>query len=365
MTLRVGISCYPSIGGSGIVATEIGNALAARGHRVCFITSDKPWRFDAGRDNPSFHPVQARQYALFRHDIYVLALASKMAAVAQAESLDVLHAHYAVPHATAAYLCKQILGPGAKTKVVTTLHGTDITLIGSDPSLLPVTKFSVEASDAVTAVSQYLRRATIEAFGLGDKTIEVIPNFVDTDLYKPSAARKPIIVHHSNFRGLKRVDDVVRVFEKVRAVRRAKLVLIGDGPERPKIEDMVRAAGLDNDVRFLGEQLDFAAVLSSASVALFPSEMESFGLAALETMSAGVPVVATKVGGLPEVVADGGVLCDVGDIEAMTHAVLRLLDDVEERDRLAGNARRIAVEVFPKERVIDHYEALYSRVSEA
>jgi N-acetyl-alpha-D-glucosaminyl L-malate synthase BshA len=353
--LRVGITCYPSVGGSGIVATEIGNALAARGHRVCFICSSKPWRFDAGRTNPSFHQVEVREYPLFEHDIYVLALASQMATVAAQEALDILHVHYAVPHATAAYLCKQILGPRARTRVVTTLHGTDITLIGSDRSLLPITKFSVERSDAVTAVSDYLRRATYEAFGCDGTPIEVIPNFVDTDLYRPGPAKKATVVHHSNFRALKRVDDVVRVFARVRAARDAELVLIGDGPERAAIERIVAEHGLTASVRFLGERLDFADVLAEASVGLFPSESESFGVAALEAMSAGVPVVATKVGGLPEVVRDGGVLCDLGDVSAMAAAVLRILDDQKEHDRLAHNARRIALEGFPKDAVIDRY----------
>ena len=363
--MKIGISCYASVGGSGIVATEIGNALAARGHRVFFICAERPFRFDASAKNPSFERVAVNGYPPLQQDLSVLSLAAKMAEVAAREALDVLHVHYAVPHATAAFLAKQILGSAAPLKVVTTLHGTDITLVGADPVLLPITRFSIEASDAVTAVSRSLAEETKKT--ISDVPIDVIANFVDTARYAPGPAslRQPMVVHHSNFRALKRVDDVVRVFAAVRAQRECELVLIGDGPERLAIEAMVGALGLTASVRFLGERLDFADVLQRASVGLFPSALESFGLAALEAMSAGVPIVATRVGGLPEVVGDGGVICDLGDVGAMATAVMHMLDDAAYREGLAAQARRIAVEVFPRERIIGEYEAIYRRVIRA
>jgi N-acetyl-alpha-D-glucosaminyl L-malate synthase BshA len=353
--VKIGITCYPSVGGSGIVATEIGNELAERGHSVHFICSDEPWRFDPSKTK--FHKVRLLEYPLFQHDIYVLALASKMAEVITQEALDVLHVHYAVPHATAALLAKQITG--ARTKIVTTLHGTDITLIGRDPSLLSITKYSIEQSDGITAVSAFLRQATCDAIGV-TKPIEVIGNFVDSKRFKPSSTHAQTLVHHSNFRALKRVDDVIRVFEQVQTP--CTLLLIGDGPERPKIEAMVKAAGLDTRVRFLGEVRQIENEIATARVALFPSESEAFGLAALETMSAGVPVVATRVGGLPEVVQDGGVLCALGDIGAMAAAVTKLLTDDVYYERLAARARAIAVEQFQPARQIAHYEAFYAAV---
>jgi len=362
--MNVGITCYPTFGGSGIIATELGLELARRGHRVHFICSDVPWRFDRYAENVFFHEVAARDYPLFEHSPYVLALASKMVEVAQWEKLDLFHVHYAVPHATAAHLAREILGAAAP-RLVTTLHGTDITVVGNDRSFLPITRFSIERSDGVTVPSEYLARATRDNLGLPAQPIEVIPNFVDTDVYAPppDGRRAARIVHNSNFRPLKRVADVVAVFAELRRTRDCELTLIGDGPERSRVERLVHELGLQSSVSFLGKRLDFVEVLRDARLFLQPSETESFGLAALEAMSCGVPVVASRTGGVPDVVGDGGVLCEVGDVAAMAQASGRLLDDDGEHARLSANARRRAVERFRKEPTVDAYEAYYRRIT--
>jgi N-acetyl-alpha-D-glucosaminyl L-malate synthase BshA len=364
--MNIGITCYPTFGGSGIIATEVGLELARRGHRVHFICSDMPWRFDRYAPNVFFHEVEARDYPLFEHDPYVLALASKMVEVAQWEKLDLFHVHYAIPHATAAHLAREILGASAP-RLVTTLHGTDITVVGNDRSFLPITRFSIAKSDGVTVPSKYLAHATRENLGLPELPIAVISNFVDTDKYSPpppDAKRLQRIVHNSNFRPLKRVVDVVSVFAEVVRTRACELVLIGDGPERSRVERMVHDLGLSHAVTFLGKRLDFVEVLRESRVFLQPSETESFGLAALEAMACGVPVVASRVGGVPEVVEDGqsGVLCEVGDVAAMAGAVGRLLDDEDGQARMSAAARRIAVERFGKGPMVDAYEAYYRRV---
>ncbi len=361
--LSVGITCYHTFGGSGIIATEIGLELARRGHRVHFVCAEPPARLDPATPNVAFHAVALRDYPLLLEGQYPLALASQLIDVATRERLDLLHMHYALPHATSAYLAKQILGPAAP-RVVTTLHGTDITLVGNDPSYLPITRFTIDQSDGVTAPSRYLAQATRDNFGT-TRHIEVIPNFVDTDRFRPAMRpTAPLLVHSSNFRPLKRVDDVIAVFERVRRARPAKLALLGDGPERPRLEAAVRARGLDADVRFLGETLDVVPTLQAARLFLLPSETESFGLAALEALACGAPVVATRTGGLPEVVRDGedGFLFAVGDVEAMAVAAARLLDDDALFARMSASARAGALSRFSRAPLVDRYENFYDRV---
>jgi N-acetyl-alpha-D-glucosaminyl L-malate synthase BshA len=360
--VKIGITCFPTFGGSGIIATEIGLAMARRGHRVHFICAEMPWRFDQYVENVFFHEVQARDYPLFDQSPYALALTSKMVEVAEWEKLDLLHVHYAIPHAASAYLARQILGKNAP-RVITTLHGTDITVVGNDPSFLPITRFSIAESDGVTTPSASLRETTLRYLGM-DVAIEVIPNFVDTQLYAPGE-RKPgpkLIVHNSNFRPVKRVEDVVRVFFAVQQKCDCQLALIGDGPERSRLERLVHELGLAHKVRFLGKQLRFVEVLQAADVFLLPSEIESFGLAALEALACGVPVVATRQGGVPEVVSDGenGFLAEVGDLDAMTDAILRIFQD---DGRMRDAARKTAVMKFPLEPMIDRWEAYYRKVT--
>jgi len=367
MKLAVGITCYHTFGGSGIAATEIGLELARRGHRVHFICAEPPARLDPATPNLAFHKVELRDYPLLLEGQYPLALASQMIEVAKKEHLDLWHVHYALPHATSAYLAKQILGAHAP-RVITTLHGTDVVLVGNDPSYLPITRFSIEQSDGVTAPSQFLAQATRDNFGV-TRAIEVIPNFVDTERFTPNGADRdvPLVVHSSNFRPLKRVDDVVAIFERVARGRRCRLALLGDGPERPHIEAEVRDRGLGDRVQFLGEVRDVAAILRRAHVFLLPSETESFGLAALEALACGVPVVASRTGGLPEVVRDGedGYLLPIGDLDAMAAAVGRILDDADLHRRLAATARAGAVDRFARAPMIARYEEFYERVLSA
>jgi len=383
--LRIGMTCYPTFGGSGVIATEIGLSMAKRGHRVHFICYEVPFRLDGFFENVFFHAVEARDYPLFEHSPYPLALASKMVEVATYEKLDLLHVHYAIPHATSAYLARQILAANAP-KVITTLHGTDITVVGSDASFLPITRFSIAQSDGITVPSEYLRRATYEKLYVPPAVpIEVIPNFVDTERFKPAPSkgwehlprlfpalngaaksrnRPRVLIHNSNFRPLKRVEDVVRIFAGVREHVPCVLVLVGDGPERSRIEGMVHALGLSDWVCFLGAQLHFLEVLENSDVFLLPSETESFGLAALEAMSCGLPVVASRVGGLPEVIANGehGLLHPVGDIGGMVASVRKLLEDAAYYQRMSAAARRSVEEKWKREPMVDRYEAYYRRV---
>ncbi|HEX2571935.1 MAG TPA: N-acetyl-alpha-D-glucosaminyl L-malate synthase BshA [Polyangia bacterium] len=384
--LHIGITCYPTFGGSGIIATEIGLGLAERGHRVHFIAYDVPSRLDRFVENVFFHEVEVRDYPLFDHSPYPLALASKMVEVSTYATLDLLHVHYAIPHATSAYLARQILG-SRSPRIITTLHGTDITLVGSDPSFLPITRFSIEQSDGLTVPSHYLRRATYENLGVSpDVPIEVIPNFVDTDKYRPlvprrkgelrhlfdrvaadwddPAAAPPILIHNSNFRPLKRVDDVVRILAEVRRAVPALLILVGDGPERSRVESLARELGLTSAVCFLGKQLNFVEVLQCSDVFLLPSETESFGLAALEALACGVPVVASRVGGVPEVVSEGetGFLCDVGDVRAMAAAVLRLVQEPAVHARMAETARVRVEAEWRREPMVTRYEEYYRKI---
>jgi N-acetyl-alpha-D-glucosaminyl L-malate synthase BshA len=362
--MKIGITCFPTFGGSGIVATEIGLSLARRGHQVHFICTRLPSRMERLENNVSFHEVKAPSYPLFDSP-YALALASKMVEVSQSVGLELLHVHYAIPHATSAYLASQILGAAAP-RVVTTLHGTDITLVGQDPSFLPITRFSISRSDGVTVPSRALRESTYEELGVERSVpIEVIPNFVDTELFRPAeGSRPPMLLHSSNFRPVKRVGDVVEIFAAVRRQMPCSLVLIGDGPERPRIEQRVRELGLQADVRFLGEQLNVVEALQGAKVFLLPSEQESFGLAALEALSCGVPVVASRVGGVPEVVMDGetGFLHPLGDVEAMAASASRLLRDAALQQRMSEAARASAEARWPREPTVSLYEQYYRRV---
>jgi N-acetyl-alpha-D-glucosaminyl L-malate synthase BshA len=380
--LKIGIVCYPTFGGSGVVATEVGLELARRGHRVHVLSYDVPSRLDRFVENVLFHEVATRSYPLLDDGAYTLSLASKIVEVCRYEGLDLLHVHYAVPHATSAYLARQVLG-SQSPRIVTTLHGTDITLVGSDPSFLPITRFSIVQSDGVTTPSSYLRQATYDRLEVPTTVpIEVVPNFVDTDRYAPGPRRpleelvgagalpasgpdrRAVLVHVSNFRPLKRVDDVVRIFAEVQRVRPAVLLLIGDGPERSRVEALARQLGLSHMVVFVGKMLSFVELLRASDVFLMPSESESFGLAALEALSCGVPVVASDVGGIPEVVLDGevGYLAPVGDVATMADRVLRILADGDLRARLSRAARARAVSGYGLQPAIDRYEAHYDRV---
>lgn len=371
-SLKIGIVCYPTQGGSGVVATELSMALARRGHQVHLFSYAHPFRLPEFQQNLVLHEVEVSSYPLFKYPPYSLALAARLADVVESEKLDIIHAHYAVPHATSAYLAKQLARPHP-VRIVTTLHGTDITLVGSDPSYYPVVRFSIAQSDAVTAVSEYLRRKTIEEFGIAND-IRVIPNFVDTRRFDGVARAcqrrrfapndEPIIAHASNFRPVKRVGDVIRVFAKVREKTPAKLLLIGQGPERLVVQRLAKDLGVSQDVFFLGEQEFPEHVYACADVFLLPSEEESFGLSALEAMSCGVPVVATNVGGLPELVEPGvtGFLFPVGDIEGMASAVLEILYDGDLRQKLRSACREVAVDRYEQSKIVDQYEALYGEL---
>jgi len=379
--LTLGVICYPTTGGSGVIATEIGLALFRRGHHVHFICYDVPGRLRSALAQPSslglgtvfFHRVEVNDYPLPHLDAYALALASRLAEVSTTCGLELLHLHYAIPHATSAYLARQILGSQSQKmpRTLVTLHGTDITRVGSDPALLPVNRFSLLHSDALTVPSAFLRQAAYENLALPESTpIEVIPNFVDSERFHPAKERprsgEPVLIHSSNFRPLKRVGDVVRIFAGVRRVLPARLLLVGDGPERPAIEALVQELGLKGAVSFLGLRIDFLSVLQKSDVFLLPSDTEGFGLAALEALSCGVPVVASRVGGVPEVVTDGetGLLCAVGDVAEMTAAVLRLLGDPALHARMSAAGRKSVEEHFRQEPMVARYEALYRRVLE-
>ncbi|MEM1405310.1 MAG: N-acetyl-alpha-D-glucosaminyl L-malate synthase BshA [Bacteroidota bacterium] len=335
--MKIGIVCYPTFGGSGVVATELGKALAKSGHQIHFITYSQPTRLDFFNENLFYHEVDIRTYPLFEYPPYELALASKMVDVAKYEKLELLHVHYAIPHASAAYMAKQILmTEGIEIPVVTTLHGTDITLVGKDASYEPVVTFSINASDGITAVSEDLKKDTYEHFNIL-KEIRVIPNFIDLSRFKKQKKEhfktaicpdgEKLLVHTSNFRKVKRVGDVVKTFYNLRKEIPAKLLLVGDGPERNHIEALCRELGVCEDVRFLGKLEAVEEVLSVADLFLMPSEKESFGLAALEAMACEVPVISSRAGGLPELIKDGecGYLCKVGDIKEMTLKALHIL----------------------------------------
>jgi N-acetyl-alpha-D-glucosaminyl L-malate synthase BshA len=375
--VKVGIVCYASVGGSGVVATELATSLAARGHEVHVLSSDIPFRLRQEWRHVRVHRVDTPAYPLFREPQYVLSLSTSIVSVARAHQLDIVHAHYAVPHAACAYLARQILAStgAAVPKIVTTLHGTDITLVGSDPSYTETVAFCIEQSDGVTAVSESLRADTYRHLGIASP-IEVIPNFLDCTRYapRPDPALRArlcppdrydgLLLHVSNLRPVKRLDAVVDVFTRVRAQRRVKLVIVGDGPERSRTVQLAAEAGLTDHLEILGEQDDVRALLSSADVFLLPSAQESFGLAALEAMACELPVIASRVGGLPEVIDDGvtGFLFAPEDTAGMATAAVALLDDPARRASIGRAARASVVERFCDGAIVPQYEALYRRL---
>ncbi len=370
--MKIGITCYPTYGGSGVVATELGIELAARGYDVHFISYAVPVRMSSVSERIHFHEVEVTNYPLFDHPPYTLALATKMYNVAVNESLDLLHVHYAIPHSVSAYLARAML-KARRLPFVTTLHGTDITLVGTDRSYLPITRFSIEESDAVTAISDYLRSVTRAELEV-QRNVEVIPNFVNCDVFQPANGEcrredfarpeERILAHLSNFRPVKRIPDVIEIFALVRQEIPAKLLMIGDGPERTVAEWMVRDKGLTRDVIFLGKQNQVQDLLNCADVLLLPSEIESFGLAALEAMASGVPAVCSRVGGLPEVIRDGvdGFLVTPRDVQAMAGRALEILTDPAKREAMGRAAREQALDRFCSEKIIPLYEQLYRRV---
>jgi L-malate glycosyltransferase len=369
--VKVGITCYPTYGGSGAVATELGIALAGRGHEVHFITYEHPFRLPHFLPRVYFHEVSIGNYPLFEYPPYDLALAVRMHDVVLSQGLDLLHVHYAIPHATSAWIAKEMLREqGQRLPVVTTLHGTDITIVGQDHSYHAITRFSIEKSDRITSVSQWLKDETIRAFGCANCRVDVIPNFVDPvefdrarhgdALRQDLGGGKKVLMHISNFRPVKRVRDVVRVFAKVRETIPCVLVMVGDGPDRGAAEDEARVLGVAADVRFLGKIDAVAPLLAAADLYVFPSESESFGLSALEALASGVPVVAARVGGVPEVVKDGetGILVALGDVDGMARAAVELLEPKRWAVASAAAARD-ARERFATADVVGQYEALY------
>jgi len=372
--MKIGITCYPTYGGSGAVATELGLELAKRGHEVHFITYDSPFRLRGYTERVFFHQVDTRmgRYPLFDHFPYTLALASKQHEVVLHENLDLLHVHYAIPHATTAYLAREMLKQERPLKVITTLHGTDITLVGQESSFYAITKFSIEQSDGVTAVSSYLRDETYRAFGCGTCDVRMVPNFVNLQEYRPgepgcrgkvAPEGNKVISHVSNFREVKRVKDVIRVFARIRRAMPATLVMIGDGPERVDAENEARDLAVNDDVRFLGRLDSVASLLQASDLFILPSQTESFGLAALEAMACGAPVVASRAGGLPEVIDDGvnGILEPVGSVEAMGRRAVELLRDQERYDAMRSAAIAKA-EQFSANNIVPMYESFYQEV---
>lgn len=372
--MNIGIVCYPTFGGSGVVATELAKGLANRGHKLHILSYAKPARLDSFRTDIAYHEVDLSSYPLFEYPPYDLALANLMVHLIQYEGLDILHVHYAIPHATSAYLAKQILNSKAKdVPVITTLHGTDITLIGSDPTYKQVVDFSINQSDGVTAVSEYLKEETYRLFDI-NKEIKVIPNFIDLDRFKKSKKEhfkkaicpedEKIVTHVSNFREVKRVTDVVAAFGKVlQNGVKAKLLMVGDGPERPKAENKCRELGICDHVRFLGKQDQVEEVLSISDLFMIPSGSETFGLAALEAMSCSVPIISSNIGGLPEVNIHGetGYLCELADIDCLAKHATDILTDEKLQEKMAKAARKRA-ELFEINKVITVYEDYYEEV---
>jgi N-acetyl-alpha-D-glucosaminyl L-malate synthase BshA len=377
--MKIGITCYPTYGGSGVVATELGKALALRGHEIHFISYAMPTRLNGFVDNIFYHEVEINNYPLFEFPLYSIALASKMVEVTKFHDLDLLHAHYAIPHATSAYLAREILKSESDNardiKFITTLHGTDITLTGLEPSFLPTMKFSIEKSDGVTAVSKFLRDKTQQQYKI-EKDIEVIPNFIDIEKYKRQVDEKTgcfkknfapngekILIHTSNFRALKRVQDVIKVFNEVRKKVDTKLILIGDGPERSECEILARELGISEDIKFMGKQDALVELLSVADIFLIPSQSESFGLSALEAMSCGVPVISSSVGGLPELNhhGDTGYIAEIGDVERMAKYAIELLTNEKRYEKMSINARKRAEE-FSEDIIVPLYERYYEKI---
>ncbi len=372
--MKIGITCYPTYGGSGVVATELGKELASKGHEVHFISYAFPHRLKHFVENVYFHEVEISSYPLFEYQLYSLSLTSKMLEVIEYENLDLMHVHYAIPHAVSAYMAKQILRKNNKDiKIITTLHGTDITLVGLEPSFLPLVKYSIEESDGVTAVSRFLKEKTITNYHI-DKEIEIIHNFIDTDLFKPvqkcqykkhvAPNDEKILVHTSNFRAVKRVPDTIRILELVKKEIPAKLLLIGDGPDRSECERLARELNLQNDVVFLGKQDGLADILTEADIFLMPSQSESFGLAALEAMSCGVPVISSSVGGLPELIIhnETGYIAEFGDVQRMAKYSISLLKSEKKYKAFSKNSRTRSTNVFNKEIIVPQYESYYEKI---
>ena len=371
--MNIGITVYPTYGGSGIVGSELGRDLAERGHNVHFISSVLPTRVTELNDRVHFHEVEMMSYPLFEHQPYDLALATKMATVARAEKLDLLHVHYAIPHSISAILARESIKQKRYVPVITTLHGTDITLVGADRSYLPITRYGLQQSDGVTAVSKFLKQATIETFDFDD--VEVIPNFICGCHYKrqrESPLRdelapngEKLLVHVSNFRAVKRPVDCIEILARVRAQgAKAKLIMVGDGPERSSVAYRAEQLLGTNDVIFVGKQANIPGYLGVADVFLLPSELESFGLAALEAQACEVPVIATRIGGIPEVVAEGetGYLSDVGDVQKMSEDTIRLLGDEDLRRAFGAKGRDLAVQRYGSDKIIPQYISFYEQV---
>lgn len=378
--MKIGITCYPTYGGSGVVATELGIELAAAGHEVHFITYSQPFRLTGREHGIFYHEVPVSNYPLFEYPPYDLALATRMSEVAAYYKLDLLHVHYAIPHSISAYLARQMLADrNHRLPFVTTLHGTDITLVGLDHSYLPITRFGIDESDGVTAISSYLRERTVAEFGI-KREIDVIPNFVNCDVYTPlsdearAAGRaqfaepgEKILLHLSNFRPVKRAVDVVEIFARVTREVPSRLLLIGDGPDRSQAEWLARRLRIQDRIHFLGKQAGVSDLLPLADVMLMPSELESFGLAALESMACRVPAIATAVGGVPELIEDGinGRLFPVGDVDGMARAAIELLSDGEDYEAMASAARHTAQQRYCASHIIPRYVDYYKRVLEA
>jgi N-acetyl-alpha-D-glucosaminyl L-malate synthase BshA len=371
--MNIGITVYPTYGGSGIVGSELGRELAQRGHNVHFISSMLPTRLTELNERVHFHEVEMMSYPLFEHQPYDLALATKMATVARAEKLDLLHVHYAIPHSISAILARESIKQKRYVPVITTLHGTDITLVGADRSYLPITRYGLQQSDGVTAVSRFLKQATIETFDFDE--IEVIPNFICSCHYKhlPESPLRDelapngekLLVHVSNFRAVKRPVDCVEILAKVKAKGgKARLVMVGDGPERSSCYYQAEKLGVKDETIFVGKQANISDYLGVADVFLLPSELESFGLAALEAEACEVPVIATRIGGIPEVVVDGetGFLSDIADTEKMSDDVMKFLKDEEMRLSYGAKARELAVSRYGSELIIPHYISFYEKI---
>ncbi|HTX42441.1 MAG TPA: N-acetyl-alpha-D-glucosaminyl L-malate synthase BshA [Acidobacteriaceae bacterium] len=375
--MKIGITCYPTYGGSGVVATELGIELAAAGHQVHFIAYSQPFRLRGREQDIFFHEVPVSNYPLFEYPPYDLALATRMAEVAAYYELDLLHVHYAIPHSISAYLAREMLArQKRRLPFITTLHGTDITLVGLDHSYLPITRFGIDESDGVTAISRYLREKTLQEFR-PEQAIEVIPNFVNCDVYTPlneeertagriryAADGEKILVHLSNFRPVKRTADVVRIFAHVARELPARLLMIGDGPDRSTAEWIAHSEGIQDRVHFLGKQSSVSEILPLADLLLLPSELESFGLVALEAMACRVPTIATRVGGVPELIDDGvtGRLFPVGDVEAMAGAAVELLRDGELYRAMAEAGRKTAQARYCASKIVPLYERFYERI---
>ena len=374
--MKIGITCYPTYGGSGAVATALGIQLAKRGHEVHFVSYAQPFRLGHFHERIFFHEVEMEHYPLFEHPPYTLALAVALHDAARTHDLDLLHVHYAIPHATSAWIAQEMLGDGG-IPVVTTLHGTDITLVGLHPSFQRITRFSILRSTGITAVSEYLRDETVRDFDVPPERIDVIPNFIDTEVYDP--AKEPcyrstlaeegekIVMHVSNFRPVKRVLDVVEVFARIAAAMPSRLIMVGDGPERPRAQKRAKELDVDDRVVFLGKHDSVEELLPCADLFLLPSGSESFGLAALEAMASGTPVVAASIGGVPELLPHGeaGYLYPVGDVEGMSEGALKILSDPDLRATFGEAGRAIAIERFSAERLVPEYEACYERAVES